>query len=52
MLIKTTKRNGKMYIKLSEVVNGTTYSQTYTCSFDEAKAQFKQWLEVAANGTH
>lgn len=46
MIIKSKRKGEVLYITLEDTINGIKYSKTYTCSFDEARTQFKEYLKT------
>ena len=47
MTIKTKRKGEVLYITLEDTIKGKTYKQTYTCSLDEARIKFKEFLKGA-----
>lgn len=45
MTIKTKRKNGVLFITLEQKVDGKLYAKTYTCSFDKAEADFKEYIK-------
>lgn len=48
MTIKSKRKGGILYITLEETVKGTKHSKTYTCSLDEARVDFKEYLKTVS----